>query len=225
MGFHALLQGIFPTQGWNLSLLCFLHCRQILYQWATSQAPWTTVLHNSWLTESLDEEPWIWRSHSRTLWGFLTVGRVYIPNLHIVQGFNCIYKYFCAYTHTHTHAHDYTENKFSNYNHSKDTKHLFVKSHNILWFPLASVEYIIYSSTVNVSKPSFSKHLTFYSSSENHTHFSYLIPFWNFSCQNHFIFNNNLEYTLTVGKNEFQRSLADNNFIGVKKAEYIVGNA
>ena len=25
---HALLMGIFPTQGWNLGLL---HCRQILY--------------------------------------------------------------------------------------------------------------------------------------------------------------------------------------------------
>ena len=28
---HALLQGIFPTQGLNLCLLWFLHCRQILY--------------------------------------------------------------------------------------------------------------------------------------------------------------------------------------------------
>ena len=28
MGYHALLQGIFPIQGLNLSLL---HCRQILY--------------------------------------------------------------------------------------------------------------------------------------------------------------------------------------------------
>ena len=25
MGFQALLQGIFPTQGWNLHLLCLLH--------------------------------------------------------------------------------------------------------------------------------------------------------------------------------------------------------
>ena len=25
-------RGIFPTQGWNLHLLCLLHCRQILYQ-------------------------------------------------------------------------------------------------------------------------------------------------------------------------------------------------
>ena len=28
-GCHLLLQGIFPTQGWNGS---FLHCRQILYR-------------------------------------------------------------------------------------------------------------------------------------------------------------------------------------------------
>ena len=28
---QALLQGIIPTQGWKLHLLCLLHCRQILY--------------------------------------------------------------------------------------------------------------------------------------------------------------------------------------------------
>ena len=31
MGCCFLLQGIFPTQGSNPSLLCLLHCRQILY--------------------------------------------------------------------------------------------------------------------------------------------------------------------------------------------------
>ena len=31
-GCHFLLQGFFPTQGSNL---CLLHCRQILYLWAT----------------------------------------------------------------------------------------------------------------------------------------------------------------------------------------------
>ena len=31
VGCCALLQGIFPTQGSNLSLLWLLHCRQILY--------------------------------------------------------------------------------------------------------------------------------------------------------------------------------------------------
>ena len=31
VGCHALLQGIFPTEGSNLCLLHLLHCRQILY--------------------------------------------------------------------------------------------------------------------------------------------------------------------------------------------------
>ena len=37
MGFHFLLQGIFPTQGLNSHLLHLLHCRQILNQWATGK--------------------------------------------------------------------------------------------------------------------------------------------------------------------------------------------
>ena len=37
-GCHALLQGIFPTQGWNPSLLQLLHSRQILYCWAIREA-------------------------------------------------------------------------------------------------------------------------------------------------------------------------------------------
>ena len=36
MDCHFLLQGIFPTQGYNPCLLWFLNCRQILYHWATS---------------------------------------------------------------------------------------------------------------------------------------------------------------------------------------------
>ena len=31
LGCHFLLQGIFPTQGMNLHLLCLLHYKQILY--------------------------------------------------------------------------------------------------------------------------------------------------------------------------------------------------
>ena len=31
VGCHALLQGVFPTQGLNPRLLRLLHCRQILY--------------------------------------------------------------------------------------------------------------------------------------------------------------------------------------------------
>ena len=34
---RALFQGIFPTQGSNLHLLWLLHCRQILYFWATGK--------------------------------------------------------------------------------------------------------------------------------------------------------------------------------------------
>ena len=38
VGCHFLLQGIFLTQGLNLSLLCLLHYRQILYHCATQEA-------------------------------------------------------------------------------------------------------------------------------------------------------------------------------------------
>ena len=38
VGCHALLQGIFLTQGSNLNLLWLLHCRQILYHRATGEA-------------------------------------------------------------------------------------------------------------------------------------------------------------------------------------------
>ena len=36
VGWHSLLQGLFPTQGSNPHLLCLLHCREILYHWTTS---------------------------------------------------------------------------------------------------------------------------------------------------------------------------------------------
>ena len=36
VGCHVLLQGIFPTQGWNP---CLLHCRWILYRWAFIRRP------------------------------------------------------------------------------------------------------------------------------------------------------------------------------------------
>ena len=39
LGSHFLLQGIFPTQGLNLSLL---HCRQVLYIWATRKLSYDT---------------------------------------------------------------------------------------------------------------------------------------------------------------------------------------
>ena len=45
VGCHALLQRIFPTQGSNWGLLWLLHCRQILYLWAT----WETLISYGWL--------------------------------------------------------------------------------------------------------------------------------------------------------------------------------
>ena len=38
MGCHALLQGIFPSQGLNLGILRLLHRKGILYRWATREA-------------------------------------------------------------------------------------------------------------------------------------------------------------------------------------------
>ena len=44
VGCHALLQGIFLTQGSNPNLSCLLHCWWILYHWATRKAPLVYVV-------------------------------------------------------------------------------------------------------------------------------------------------------------------------------------
>jgi len=41
---HSLLQGIFPTWGWNPHLLHLLNCRRSLYCWATREALWFPAL-------------------------------------------------------------------------------------------------------------------------------------------------------------------------------------
>ena len=46
LGCQALLQGIFLTQGSNLCLLLLLPCRQILYRWATREAPLYLVIQS-----------------------------------------------------------------------------------------------------------------------------------------------------------------------------------
>ena len=43
VGCHFLLQGISPMQGSNPHLLCLLHCRRILYHWATGEDPKSPV--------------------------------------------------------------------------------------------------------------------------------------------------------------------------------------
>ena len=53
VGCHALLQGIFLTQGSNLCLLWHLHCRWILYGWATGEASVTRLMICKWRTWSL----------------------------------------------------------------------------------------------------------------------------------------------------------------------------
>ena len=45
VGCHAFLQGIFLTQGLNLSLLCLRHCRQSLYLLVHQEGPNLSVLH------------------------------------------------------------------------------------------------------------------------------------------------------------------------------------
>ena len=48
VAYHFLLQGIFPTQGLNPSLLHLLHCRWILYHWAT----WEGQCQDDWNSKS-----------------------------------------------------------------------------------------------------------------------------------------------------------------------------
>ena len=52
MGCHALLQGLFPTQGLNPCLLSFLHCRWILYHWTTGEAHLSIYLSSVYISES-----------------------------------------------------------------------------------------------------------------------------------------------------------------------------
>ena len=54
MGCHSLLQGIFPTQGWNPGLL---HCRWILYRLSHQGSPqWGKPLPQSWVDRSTGGE-------------------------------------------------------------------------------------------------------------------------------------------------------------------------
>ena len=49
VGCHAFLQGISTTQGLNLCLLRLLHCRWILYRWASGGAHVSCTFLNVWL--------------------------------------------------------------------------------------------------------------------------------------------------------------------------------
>ena len=54
VGCHFLLQGIFPVQGWNL---CLLHCRLILYCWATREASLLVPVTSCWRKEGEQNRP------------------------------------------------------------------------------------------------------------------------------------------------------------------------
>ena len=45
VGCHAFCQGIFPTRGWNLHLLCLLPCRWVLYPLSHLGSPLSTRYH------------------------------------------------------------------------------------------------------------------------------------------------------------------------------------
>ena len=76
VGCHALFQGIFPTQGSNLQLLCPLHCRQSLYVLSHEG----TLTQREWKCESLSRvqllaTPWAvalqdcpWDSPGKNTW-------------------------------------------------------------------------------------------------------------------------------------------------------------
>ena len=54
---HSLFQGIFPTQGSNLSLW---HCRQILYCWTMREAQNQTLYNNKSEVFSLIKHKFLW---------------------------------------------------------------------------------------------------------------------------------------------------------------------
>ena len=70
VGCHALLQGIFPTQGSNPRLL---HCRWILYRWATRDAP-SSFLNRLYLLLLRVSTPWTTRPVAGLITGTCHLG-------------------------------------------------------------------------------------------------------------------------------------------------------
>ena len=90
VGCHALLQGIFLTQGWNLG---FLHCRQILYHWATKEAHESESKSPSVVSNSLQPHGLYspWNSpvvHGILQWSILT--------LHLLDRWAAFYPVECS---------------------------------------------------------------------------------------------------------------------------------
>jgi len=62
-GWHFLSQGILPTQGLNLSLLCLLHYRQILNHWAIGEA---LIMISKTLNDAKAETSVLWPPHAKS---------------------------------------------------------------------------------------------------------------------------------------------------------------
>ena len=69
MGCHFLLQGIFPTQGWNLGLLHLLHCQVGSLSLSHPGCPWEITTHVlQWLNPEHRQHPMLVRTwNNRTL--------------------------------------------------------------------------------------------------------------------------------------------------------------
>ena len=79
VGCHALLQGIFLSQGLNLRLLSLLHCRWILHRWAIREAQYSLVelkgglaCCDSWGRKELD-------TSERLNWTEIRISSWFIP--------------------------------------------------------------------------------------------------------------------------------------------------
>ena len=69
VGSHSLLQGLFPTQALNPHLQQLLHCRQILYHWATREAPFFLLTNTCFSTSHLRGNPFLqsWKARALSL--------------------------------------------------------------------------------------------------------------------------------------------------------------
>ena len=81
VGCHCLLQGIFPTQGSNLHLLCLLHCKQILYYWAIREAPWNICIPCEYPQKSTTAEALNDKVDKITFWGCQMTVSLFSPVL------------------------------------------------------------------------------------------------------------------------------------------------
>ena len=81
VGCHFLLQGIFPSQESNQCLPYLLHCRRILYYWATREA-WLINKHmERCLTSLVFSEMQIKSTVSNYLPARIKLERLTIPNI------------------------------------------------------------------------------------------------------------------------------------------------